>query len=300
MPDLKNVKQYIRALEHLTFFLRSLLEEENRVTPPPATDAERLSEFTDLRFLTKSEIWPEAIYSDMLGEETVEEKHGRATSILRDFMKVKLEGKRFLDFGCGEGYVAYKAAELGASYSLGYDIMPSHAWENLKAERFALTSKLEEGDFDYILLNDVLDHCEEPVEALKKVKAAKNLEGKVYLRCHPWTSRHGTHLYKNLNKAYLQLVFSEVELLGMGLLGARVAKPLDPINSYKQWFAESGFSVIRESVITQPVESFFTTRPAISRRIKSNWRNSPDPELAAGTKYPHDIMEIQFADFVLI
>lgn len=303
MPDLKNVKEYIRALEHITHFFRTLLDEEKRVTPAPDTEEERLSELTDLRLMTRSEIWPDAIDIDLIGgEETVEEKQERAVNIITDFIGEDLNGKRFLDYGCGEGYVARNAVDFGASYAIGYDIQPRPSWDSLPSihAQFALTTNLTDNEFDIILLNDVLDHCADPLQTLLHAKISKKIDGRIHVRCHPWTSRHGTHLYKKVNKAYLQLVFTEAEQIGMGLLGEKVFKPLDPVAAYKKMFADLELTIIRESYITQPVEAFFTTRPAIVRRIKENWKNSLDPELAAGTKYPHEIMEVQFADFVLI
>jgi 2-polyprenyl-3-methyl-5-hydroxy-6-metoxy-1,4-benzoquinol methylase len=301
MPELKNVKEYIRALEHITSFMRSILDEEKRVTAAPATDDEKLSELTDLRMMTKSNIWPDAISADLIGGEEDKDRIDRADGILVDFIKMDLTDKRFLDFGCGDGWVAQRAYEHGAAFSIGYDT-EDHNWSKHTPvnARFGLTTNLTDNEFDVILLNDVLDHADDPVEVLKKVLIAKKTDAKVFVRCHPFPSRHATHLYRKINKAYLHLVFSHQELIAMGLKGEKTAKLLDPIASYKRWFEMAGLSVVEESTIKQDVDAFFTTRPAIVRRIKENWTTSSDPELAAGTKFPHEAMEIQFADFVLV
>ena len=69
--------------------------------------------------LLKSDEWPEAVPEFLICEDTEEDKSDRAEGIL-DFMGLDLDGKKFLDFGCGEGHVAMKAAE-SAKVSVGYD-----------------------------------------------------------------------------------------------------------------------------------------------------------------------------------
>lgn len=305
MANLKNVREYIRALEHVTGFLRQLLEEEKRVIPPPPTDNERVAELTDLRMMTRSNIWPMAVEPELICEEGDEkDKFLRAYGIIREFMRVDLNFKKFLDFGCGEGHVPYAAVgSFNAKYGVGYDIEPQ-GWEHFEyQENFLLTRNIqavfEHSPYDVVLLNDVIDHCDDPVDLLKTVKRAKTPEGTVHVRCHPWTSRHGTHLYHQLNRAYLHLVFTPEELIGMGLKEMKTLKLLDPLNDYKRFFREAGLNVIKESAITQPIETFFITRPPLLRRIKDNWKASTDAELKSGKKFPHEQMELQFIDFVL-
>jgi len=188
--------------------------------------------------------------------------------------------------------------------SVGYDIKKQN-WDKLKSERLTLTnswSLVESlGPFDVILVNDVLDHTKDPKEELSKIQSVKKPQtGKVVLRLHPWSSRHGTHIYKQLNKAYLHLVFTEEELISMGLEETRTLRILDPINAYKKMIKEAGFSIIKENVTTHPIEMFFTHTPEVLRRIKSKWKNSEIPELASGVLFPRDVLEVQFIDFTLI
>jgi len=62
--------------------------------------------------------------------------------------------------------------------------------------------------YDFILINDVLDHAADPLDMLEQVNKIRNPETKIVVRCHPWTSRHGTHVYKQMNKAFLHLIFN--------------------------------------------------------------------------------------------
>lgn len=299
----KNIKEYIRALEHISKFLKTLLDEENNIIPEPA---DTLSEFTQLRMLSKSEVWPEAVPKDLICGDTEEEKNSRAIGIIDEFITGDIEGQNFLDFGCGEGHIANLMPKIkSVGTSVGYDLK-NQGWEKFKdTKNLTMTTNLNDvvklGPYDLILVNDVLDHSKTPKEDLNRLRGIKRPHtGKIILRVHPWTSRHGTHLYKTLNKAYLHIIFTDEELLSMGLEGLNTLKIIDPIGNYKKMFKEVGFTVLKEEITTQPMEIFFTRTPEILRRIKSRWRNSEIPELASGAIFPREILEMQFIDFTLI
>jgi 2-polyprenyl-3-methyl-5-hydroxy-6-metoxy-1,4-benzoquinol methylase len=299
----KNIKEYIRALEHITSFLKTLLNEENRIVPESKN---MLAELTELRMLSKSDVWPDAVPKELICGESEEEKLSRASGIVEEFIGQDLSGLNFLEFGCGEGHVPYVVSEVSNSkLSVGYDIKKQN-WDHFeKRENVLFTDSWavveSKKPFDIILINDVLDHTKNPKEELLRVVGVKTPQtGKIILRVHPWASRHGTHLYKQLNKAYLHLVFSEDELYSMGLENMETIKLLDPISNYKEIIKEAGLTIIKENVTTQPIEMFFTHTPEILRRIKSRWRNSYIPEVASGTIFPRDVLEIQFIDFILI
>lgn len=308
--DQKTIKEYIRALEHMTSFMRTLLEEEQKVPVLPSTDRDKLAEFTDLRFLAKTDAWPEAIPDDMICGEEEDHRLARAAGIINDFIRTDLTDKTFLDFGCGEGHVPYVAANLvGVKSAVGYDpkVDLKKGWLNFNETSNLLFSNdlnevKDKGPYDIILLNDVIDHASDPRKVLEEVRNLKRPEiGKIYMRCHPWTSRHGTHLYKQLNKAYLHLVFSEEELHDtMGLIETPAIKYLDPIAAYRSLIKDAGFSIVNEETITHPVELFFTHRPQILGRIKQRWAKSPNKAFAEGTEFPREILEIQFVDYILV
>ena len=301
--DQKIIKEYIRALEHMTGFLRTLLEEEMKMPPLPEGEREKLSEFTSLRMLAKSEKWPLAVPEDLICGDDEDHKLARAAGIVNEFIRTDLTDKKLLDFGCGEGHVPYIAANLiGVKSAVGYDLVQE--WDKIESiPNLQFTSDFnvvkENGPYDVILINDVLDHNTDP-DMMKKVKSIKTETGRIYMRCHPWTSRHGTHLYKQLNRAYLHLVFTEDELYAMGLKETKATILLDPLETYRKMISEAGLKVLNEDHIKHPVEIFFTHEEAVLRRIKEKWATSKNPSLAKGKTFPRDILEIQFADFVLI
>jgi 2-polyprenyl-3-methyl-5-hydroxy-6-metoxy-1,4-benzoquinol methylase len=302
----KSIKEYIRALDHISSFLKTLLEEENKIVPFQKGERDRLSEITELRMLAKSDVWPEAVPPELICNDIEEEKMSRAAGIVQDFIAMDLKEKSFLDFGCGEGHVPYVAATLYESKNVvGYDIK-NQDWAALDPhDELKFTTEWEDvrrkGPYDIILINDVLDHCKDPASTLQMIQEVKKpIDGQVFLRIHPWTSRHGSHLYKQLNKAYLHLVFTKDELYAMGLEPPEILRIINPIKTYKRFIKDAGFTILKESVVTQPVELFFTHTPEVLRRIKSNWRNSDEPKLASGELFPREILEIQFIDFTLI
>lgn len=298
----KIIKEYIRALEHITKFMRTLLEEE--LIPPVELldDHSRLLEITTLRMLTKSKKWPLAVPDELICGEDEDQKLARASGILNDFIQTDLSDKKLLDFGCGEGHVPFVAANLaGVKLAIGYDILKQ--WNTFEhTPNLKFSNDFEEisnnGPYDAILINDVIDHTDENI--LTKAKELLNFKGRIYLRCHPWTSRHGTHLYKQLNKAYLHLVFTSDELYSMGLKETPARKILDPIPEYKKLIEEAGLSITKENIISQPIEIFFTHEPSILKRIKEQWKKSNNEGFAAGTEFPREILEIQFVDFILV
>lgn len=110
--------------------------------------------------------------------------------------------------------------------------------------------------FDVVLLYDILDHIDNPVSYLKDVAAKVNPKGKLYVRCHPWTSRHGTHLYHQINKAFIHLFLTPEELASLKLIDKLTYK-YTPTN-YIDWFNQAGLKVLSTDVITTPIEPIFS------------------------------------------
>ena len=89
----KSIKEYIRALDHIGSFLKTLLEEENKIVPFQKGERDKLSEITELRMLAKSDVWPEAVPPELICSDIEEEKMSRAAGIIQDFIAVNLKEK---------------------------------------------------------------------------------------------------------------------------------------------------------------------------------------------------------------
>lgn len=254
------------------------LLEPAEAKPEPASRA-LPSDFERLRSLLESADWPAAVFAAQIADENSErDKEDRAEGIA-EIMLPPYGGKRFLDFGCGEGHVA-KYVSKEASVSVGYDIArPSTRslnWEE-KPGNLLLTAdwiRVEsEGPYDLVLIYDVIDHCEcDPAEVLSKAASVLAPEGRVVLRCHPWCGRHGGHLYRKINKAFVHLVFSDEELAELGAFPEHNNRVIRPLNSYTRAIEASGLEKAAEAEIdSQEVEDFFRETTVVSKRILRNW-----------------------------
>ena len=229
--------------------------------------------------LLMSDKWPEAAPAFLICEDTEDDKMERAEGIL-DYIGDNLTTRKVLDFGCGEGHVALKASETAVK-SVGYDIVKSGtlAWESwLKpslGDKCLLTTDFAkvaaEGPYDLVILYDVLDHCVDPVAALNQIKSVCTPQAKIFVRCHSWMSRHGAHLYKQLNKAWLHVFFTEEELVKMGLKMEFTQKYVFPIAKQTSWFNEVGLKTHGSDVIKTAVEPFFR-QPALVARYPAEFK----------------------------
>lgn len=296
--EIQTLRQFIYQLEGMLRFMKQLAASEEAMHAAPDDADDKLRELTELRMLAKSDVWPLAVDPDLI-LKTKEDKLHRAASILNGLITVDLTDKKILDIGTGEGYIPYVAASLfGPRHTIGYDITNQN-WNDLKPINgleytTSWEAVKEHGPYNIIILNDVLDHAADLDFA--KIRELKSEDGRIFVRCHPWASRHGAHVHETLNRAYLHLVFSEQELATMGIKAKPVQKLLDPLTAYKKVFKDAGLSIVRENVHRHDMEFFFVQTPAIQRRIKEKWKideNSTQP-------FPRPILEIESVDFTLM
>ncbi len=249
--------------------------------------------------------WPHAVDPLLIADPNSEEdKVSRAHGILSIVVTEPVTGK-FLDFGCGEGHVAVEVANK-TSVSVGYDPQHQSNWDRFPATpNLVLTSSWDDvvknAPYDYVLVYDVFDHLKDENEVVKELKRLSTVVSentKVYVRMHPWCSRHGTHLYLSVNRAFLHLCLSEESLDKLGYKYLHTIKVIHPLQTYQSWFTAGGFDVVSSSIVPENVEAFFR-QPAISAMILKNWKSSPSENLATGKEFPDWQMRQQFVDYIL-
>ncbi len=236
-----------------------------------------LVELNQLKGLLESPEWVEAADPKLICDETkLEDKKLRIEGIMDFMIDDSLEGKKFLDFGCGEGLGLDEAIKRGAKLSVGYDIV-DHWHKNFSGKSWATGDwheVIDHGPYDYVFIYDVLDHIigsnSNPVSVLQSISRVCHPDTIVRVRCHPWCSRSGTHAYRSLNKAFIHLVFTDVELVRMGVVGSYpTEKIIHPHLTYKNWFEDGKFEIIKEEPISEDFSKFFSENPLISERIKN-------------------------------
>jgi 2-polyprenyl-3-methyl-5-hydroxy-6-metoxy-1,4-benzoquinol methylase len=247
-----------------------------------------------IRQKLESSDWPIAVPPESIPASEADE-HMRASKIIDMFIHQYPQGKRFLDFGCGHGYAVMAANKREAVKAVGYD--PKGEWRFGNSDAVLFTKSIAEvsasGPYDIVLLWDVLDHLDtDPIEVLQSLVPLLSPEGRIYVRCHPWSSKHGGHLYTQKNKAFLHLVLDEVELMRIAGVGSEhVFKIVRPLETYPDWFEKAGLKVLHNNPRKETVPSFFTDpeNHLIMGAIRKHW----------GHQDPVDHMSVQYVDYIL-
>jgi 2-polyprenyl-3-methyl-5-hydroxy-6-metoxy-1,4-benzoquinol methylase len=316
MPDLDKLNQSLDQMIQLMVNMKESLQDDPKpqaaqekpkpqAQPPKkqrvkAQSKEDFASFEQLKKALESDQWPEAVNPNLICDPTSEtDKNERGRGIIELMIEEELKGLKVLDFGCGEGHCAFLATEYGVEKAVGFDIQSQAAWSKFPtSENLTFTTNFQEvsenGPYDIILLFDVIDHVKgaEPAKVLAQAKDLLTDGGKIYMRCHPFLSRHATHLYHDLNKAYIHLVFTEEELKQI-VPNARFVEDsirvLYPLKTYGDFTRDAKLKSVNRRDVTEKVEPFFKI-PKIAERIIQH---------SGMDQFPEFQMSLQFVDFVL-
>jgi len=246
----------------------------------------------------KNPLWPEAVDPSMICDiNSEEDKIERATSVLDLYIEENIKNKRFLDFGCGEGHIVSAAEDSKASFCIGYDIKDifDPSLKNKMPNSFTTNwaKVLENAPYDIILLYDVFDHIEgeTEIEVFKKLKEVLSPDGKIYARMHPWTSRHGGHLYHEINKAFVHIALTEKELEHFTgkKIEVKVNKHFFPMKKYRDTINNSELKILTENQVTQEIDQIIKDS-LIIEKIKKDYSFLEKPNFQ---------MTLNFVDYIL-
>jgi 2-polyprenyl-3-methyl-5-hydroxy-6-metoxy-1,4-benzoquinol methylase len=270
----------------------TIIEIENYIK-----NSNQVDDFEKIKNLLNS--WPEAVDPALMCDDNSEDdKRERGQSIIDMLIPQELKGLKFLDVGCGEGHCTSYVGDLGAEISIGYDIEEQQSWANKIKENTKFTTNFEElkkyAPFDVILIFDVIDHLvkENTINFFKNIISISNEKTRMYCRVHPFTSKHGSHLYKKINKAYLHLVLSPEEILKIcpDLKEMPTVKVKKPLMEYKELFVDyCGLEIESKNEHIEKPDDFFK-QEIISDRISKR---------IDYIGFAEEHLKIQFIDYVL-
>ncbi len=236
--------------------------------------------------------WPEAVKASAIVKSEMT-KQFRAIQIM-GLIDFDYENMTILDCGCGEGHLVKELASR-AKKVVGYDIKACQNWINSKNVEFVNDKEELKQQFDSIILFDVLDHLEQdsPINFMTWLNSLLLPNGVIFVRTHPWTSRHGAHTYEtDVNKAYIHLALTLDELAQNNIEIKPALRIVKPMAAYEHIFKTAQLQIKNRKTQTEPVDSYFN-HDLLDRIIKINWKGTVNPDEAIR------IMSNQFIDYVL-
>lgn len=154
------------------------------------------------------------------GEKTIE-------FYLEKYSKEEMfKDKNVLDVGCGAGGKSLYYASLGAEKVTGIDILPKYGEEcRTLAEKLGMQSRFEfvcadaselpfeNEKFDTIIMNDAMEHVENPVRVLHECRRVLKPDGKIFINFPPYMHPYGAHLSDAIGIPWVHLFFGEQTLI---------------------------------------------------------------------------------------
>jgi hypothetical protein len=294
MNNREKIIQYAKIMQASAGKILDMLEGSNEpfegVAMPPGIPTEPVvaaSVEVAAKYEPDWNDWPDAVPGFLISNPTPAGILKRARAVLNMCDLTNLEGRHFLDFGCGDASIVKEAMERRAASSTGFDIVED--WK--EEDGILLTTNyklLKQGHYDTILLYDVLDHSRNPVQVLQQIRELVSDRGEVKVRCHPFTSKHANHVYRTFNKAYSHFFLSSEALKDHDPLPVYRMTGVVPTEQYKKWFNENGFEVRKETIDRQSPDPVCL-------------KNIPRGEIKAIINHEdyQKILEIQFVDYTL-
>ena len=136
------------------------------------------------------------------------------------------EGKEVLDMGCAAAGKSLYYGSLGAKHVTGVDIV-----EHYRAEAEGMAEKLgfsdrftfvigsayempfEDRSFDTVIMNDFMEHVDNPAAALREAMRLVRPGGRIFVNFPPYYHPTGAHLSDAINIPWVQLFYSDDALI---------------------------------------------------------------------------------------
>lgn len=134
--------------------------------------------------------------------------------------------KTVLDIGCGAGGKTIFYASKGVKKIVGVEVLGKYKQEaeNL-AKKFGVEDKFEfvcadaantpfsDESFDTIIMNDAMEHVDEPEKVIDECYRILKKNGKLYLNFPPYNHPYGAHLSDAIGMPWVHVFFNEKTLI---------------------------------------------------------------------------------------
>lgn len=232
-----------------------------------------------------------------------------ASNVIYNQRNIKILGRptietRILDCGCGDGFLADHLSESGAGLVVGYDIKLTHHLKTFAFGNAKYCTSVEQVEahkpYDIVILHDVIDHLQNqnPTEFLKWITSLLSVDGTIFIRFHPWTSRHGSHLHEYhhdaplLNKAFIHLALTidEISDITNNQIMPNL-KVLRPLAMYDKMIKDVGLRILLKTSHASDIKQFVGLLD-IARIINATWGGRIDANTAI------KIMSNDYIDYI--
>ncbi len=127
----------------------------------------------------------------------------------------EIQGKRVLDYGCGDGFQSVALAVAGAKAVVGAEVSDARLRNadelaaTLGATNVEFTRKAQ-GTFDAVISLDAVEHFVSPEDNLREMASSLGPGGKIYVTFGPpWYAPFGHHMHFFTRAPWINLFFSE-------------------------------------------------------------------------------------------
>ena len=127
----------------------------------------------------------------------------------------QVEGKRMLDYGCGDGFQAVALGLLGAKEVVGAEVSDARIRMSKELAAATGTTNVEfttkaTGQFDAVISLDAVEHFVRPEDNLREMASSLAPGGKIYVSFGPpWFAPFGHHMHFFVRVPWINLMFSE-------------------------------------------------------------------------------------------
>ena len=204
----------------------------------------------------------------------------KAHQIISHVLPQNIESENVLIFG-GEIATLLEARAKGAKKVVGFqtEVFDNPQYDGIHFAADDQSLRVFGLNFRHAVMFDYLDHITDPLGVLKLCKKVMENEGTLHVRCHPWFSKHGEHIhecYEAADRSFAHLVFTDEQLLELGLKRKFTLRSVKGVSSYRDFFKSAGFVIDDELIYREEIPSELLNYPELWNRLTGTINSNID------------------------